>query len=317
MSVPRIVSRLHVVALVATVIQTSACGEPAPREPEVREGLQPINGTELYVKRMGAGEPIVVVHGGPLLEHGYLVPHFAPLADAYELIFYDQRLSGRSAPTVDSASVRLATFVEDIEALRQALDLGPIHLMAHSWGGLVAMRYAVEYQENLRSLLLLDAVSASSTLWLEEQQRLAELITDDDRRERDAVRRSEGFEARRPEAIRQLLLLSYRPLFSDPSRIGDLELYVPDDYAERSRQFAYMGPDLAHWELHDELARLTAPILILYGADEVGVEFGGAAFRELLPHAELVLVEGAGHFSFIEQPDAFLGAVRAFLRGVH
>ena len=312
MTASRIVS-LRVVAIVAAVMLALACGEPAPRQPQVTEGLQSINGTELYVKRMGAGEPMVVVHGGPLLEHGYLVPHLAPLAESYELIFYDQRLSGRSAATVDSASVRLATFVDDVEAIRQALDLGRIHLMAHSWGALIAMRYAVEHEESLRSLLLLDAVSASSTLWQEEQQSLAERITDDDRRERDAIRATETFKARQPEAIRRLLLLAYRPQFHDTAQLAALDLYVPEDYARRSEQFAYLGSDLASWDLHEPLARLSVPILILYGADEPAVTLGGAALRERVPHAEFVLVQDAGHFPFIEQQDAFLGAVRAFL----
>jgi len=302
-------------AVCAAVALAGACGQDA-REPQITEGLQPINGTELYVKRMGAGEPIVVVHGGPLLEHGYLVPSLAPLADQYELIFYDQRLSGRSAPNVDSASVRLATFVDDIEAIRQALDLGRIHLVSHSWGGLLAMRYALRHEEHLRSLLLLDPVSASSALNQEEERLLGERVTDLDRRQREVILQSEGFAVREPDAIRQLLLLAFRPQFGDTSRLADLELYVPADYIERSGQFAYMAPDLATWELHEELGRLSVPMLIMYGADEVAVALGGAAFRERLPHAEFVLVQDAGHFPFVEQPEAFLDAVRTFLNGV-
>lgn len=309
------IHRIGVLVALAAVAHAGACGEDA-RELRVTEGLQPINGTELYIKRMGAGEPIVVVHGGPLLEHGYFLPHLAPLADGYELIFYDQRLSGRSAARVDSASVRITMFVDDIEAIRQELNLGRIHLIGHSWAGLLAMRYALRYEENLRSLLLLNSVSASSALWQEEERALAERVTDDDRRQREAIRQSDGFAAREPAAIRQLLLLAFRPQFSDTSRLADLELYVPEDYMERSRQFASMAPDLATWELHEELGRLDVPVLIMYGADEVAAALGGTAFRERLPQAEFVLVEDAGHFPFIEQPEAFLDAVRAFLRGV-
>jgi len=309
------IRRIWMLAALAAVIPVVNCG-PGSREPQVTAGLQPINGTELYIKRMGAGEPVVFVHGGPLLEHGYFLPHLAPLADEYELIFYDQRLSGRSAAHVDSASVRIATFVDDIEAIRQALDLGRIHLIGHSWGGLIAMRYALRYEENLRSLLLLNSVSASSALWQEEERQLAQRATETDRREREAILQSEAFAARQPDAIRQLLLLAFRSQFSDTSRVAQLELYVPEDYFERGRQFAYMAPDLAEWELHEELAQLNVPIFIMYGADEVAVSLGGAAFHERLPQAEFVLVEDAGHFPFIEQPDAALDAVRAFLRGV-
>ena len=104
--------------------------------------------------REGSGEPAIVIHGGPLLDHGYLQPYLAPLGDELELIFYDQRLSGRSDGVVDSASVRLDTFVDDIEALREALGLERVHLIAHSWGGLLAMKYATAHPDRGKVVLL-------------------------------------------------------------------------------------------------------------------------------------------------------------------
>jgi proline iminopeptidase len=275
--------------------------------------LLSINGTELYVKRLGVGEPIVVVHGGPVLEHGYLLPHLAPLAESYELIFFDQRLSGRSAPGVDSASVRLATFVDDIAAVRQALGLDRIHLMAHSWGGLLAMHYALEHQEQLISLVLLNSMSPSSDLWQEEERLLAGRVTAADSTARATLRESQAFAAREAEAIRQMLLLSFKTQFHDPNRSGDLDIYVPDDYVDRSRQFGYMMVDLAAFDLRAELDRITVPTLLIYGSDEPAVTLGGSALREGLQNEEFVIIENAGHFPFIEQPEVFLLTVRKFL----
>jgi proline iminopeptidase len=289
-----------------------ACGKADDELPSW-EGSLPINGTELYVKRLGAGEPIVVVHGGPVLEHGYLLPHLAPLAESYELIFFDQRLSGRSAPRVDSASVRLATFVDDIEGLRQSLGLDHVHLMGHSWGGLLAIHYALEHQEHLISLVLLNSMSPSSDLWQEEERLLADRITAADSTVSAAVRASEAFEAREPEAIRQLLLLSFKTQFHDPNSSSDLGIYVPDDYMARSRQFGYMMVDLASFDLRAELNRVTVPTLVIYGSDEPAVSLGGTALHEGIQNVEFVIIENAGHFPFIEQPEVFLSAVRRFL----
>jgi proline iminopeptidase len=285
-----------------------ACGTA-----EIEEGLLPINGTELFVNRMGSGEPIVVVHGGPVLEHGYLLPHLAELAEFNELIYYDQRLSGRSAPTVDSSSVRMATFVEDIEALRVRLDLGRIHLMAHSWGGLIAQHYAVAYGENLRSLILLNSMSASSRLWQDEEVALAQRDTPADSAARQGILDSEAFAAREPEAIAELLRVSFRPQFYDPSFTHQLVLYVPDDYTERSRQFGYMMVDLTEYDLHDALGDVTAPTLLVYGSDEPGAALGGAALHEALQYSTLVSIGNAGHFPFIEQPEEFFNQIRMFL----
>jgi len=218
------------IALLALCVAPTGC-EQTPAEdqtstPRVTEaGLRSINGTELYVKRMGSGPPVVVVHGGPVLEHGYLLPHLEPLARSYELILFDQRLSGRSAGTVDSASVRLHTFVADIEALRQSLGFERIHLLGHSWGGLLAMRYAIAHTERLSSLILVSPMSASAALWQEEERVLAARMTAADSAERAALLADPGLAERRPEAVRRMLLLSFGLQFHDRSRLAELELY--------------------------------------------------------------------------------------------
>lgn len=303
-------------AFLAIVLAASIAMPATGGETVTWEGLVAVNGTELWVKRLGAGEPIVVVHGGPLLDHGYLLPHLEPLAADHELIFFDQRLSGRSAPSVEESSVRLTEFAEDIEALRIALGLERIHLMAHSWGGLIAMSYALRYEPNLRSLMLLDSMPASATLWRQEQAILAENIPEADRAERQAILATEAFAARRPEAIEKLLRLSFRPQFHDPAKLDQLDLYVPDDHPERSRQFAVLRSDLESFDLNSDLGGLTVPTLVLFGRAEPGATLGGPALHQALPVSELVIIEEAGHFPFIEQSEAFLSAVREFLAGL-
>jgi len=301
-----------VTALVAAAA-VAACSGRSTELPST-EGLRAVNGTELYVKQVGSGDPIVVVHGGPVLEHGYLLPHLLPLARSHELIFYDQRLSGRSAGTVDSSTVRLSTFVEDIEALRVSLGLGRIVLMGHSWGGLLAMEYAVRYGEHLHALVLLDPMPPSAALWRREQSLLAARVTPPDSADLAALRATEAFAQREPAAVEAALRVSFLPQFHDRTRIDALQLYVPPDYAERSRQFGYMMVDLLRFDLLDSLSAVTVPTLIVYGADEPAADLSGTALVEHLPRARLVTVEGAGHFPFIEQPEAFLSTVEAFLQ---
>lgn len=289
-----------------------ACARPAA-EPPVTEGLLPVNGTELYVKRVGSGDPIVVVHGGPVLEHGYLLPHLQPLAKTHQLIFFDQRLSGRSAGHVDSASVRLATFVEDIEALRLSLGLDRMVLLGHSWGGLLALEYAIRHGRRLTALILLDPMPPSTSLWQKEEAILATRITAEDSLDLAALRTTEAFANRDPQAVEQALRISFRPQFHNRALVGDLKLYVPEDYGERSRQFGYMLADLMSFDLLDSLTVVNMPTLILYGSDEPAAELSGAALAARIPHARLVRIGGAGHFPFVEQPSAFLATVRAFL----
>jgi proline iminopeptidase len=277
------------------------------------EGLRTVNGTELFVRRMGAGKPVIVVHGGPVLEHGYLLPHLAPLAASHELIFYDQRLSGRSAADVPAESVTIDSFVQDIESLREALGLDRFTLMAHSWGGFLAMQYAIEHGARLEALVLLDSMAASTDLWRQEETALAEKISDDDRAEREALMASEAFAAREPAALRELMLLSFRAQFADAGKIDGLDLYVPVDYMARSARFGALGPELENFDLHEALRTVTVPTLVLYGAEEPGAALGGAAIHDALPNSLRITVARAGHFPFLEQPEAFLIAVRSFL----
>jgi len=282
--------------------------------PIATELLLEINGTELFIKRIDSGDPLIVVHGGPVLEHGYLLPHFEPLAEHYELIFYDQRLSGRSAATVEPSTVRAATFVDDIETIRQTLDLGPVHLAGHSWGGFLAMQYAIRYPDNLRSLLLLDSMAASSELWQAEQASQATQISPETQAEIASLRDTAAFQQRRPEAIAAMLTLSFRPQFSDPSHLSELQLYVPADYVSRCTQFGAMMIGLEAFDFHAELSELDVRTLVLYGADEAGAKIGGAEIAATIPGARFELIPNAGHFPFIENQAAFVAAVLAFLQ---
>lgn len=281
---------------------------------EVEEGYKSVNGTEIYYKRMGAGEPLVIVHGGPVLEHGYLLPHLKPLSDSYELIFFDQRLSGRSAVDVDSSAVTMQNFTDDIEALRESLNLGKIHLMGHSWGGLLAMKYAVKYPQNLNKVVLSNTMPGSAELWQQEEIELAKRTTSSDRRAREKIRNSERYKSDNPDAIEELLLLSFQNQFHDTTYVDSLNFYIPEDYTKRSLLFGNLMPELQNYDIHSDLARLEVPVLLIYGSDEPATGLSGKKLDETLPNSSLIIMEEAGHFPFIEKSDQFLKTVQKFLR---
>lgn len=279
-----------------------------------KEGRKSVNGTEIYYKRVGMGDPVVVIHGGPVLDHSYLLPHLKPLADQYELIFFDQRLSGRSSADVDSSEVTLQNMVDDIEGLRKALSLGDIHVLGHSWGGLLAMKYAIQYPDRMRKLVLSNPIPASADLWQQEQIELAKRTTAADRKARQEVLNSEAYKANNPKAIEELLLLSFKKQFHDTTLVDSLDLYIPADYKQRSRRFGYLMPDLENYNLYPELAELQIPTLVLYGSDEPAADLGGKKLDKIMPNSKLKVIEKSGHFPFIEKNDLFLSSIRNFLK---
>ncbi len=289
---------------------------PPAREDPGAGALLEVNGTKLFVYQEGSGQPMILVHGGPLLDHGYLVRPFRPLTDEYELVFYDQRLSGRSAGVVDSSSVSLSTFVQDIESLREHLGFPRVHLLGHSWGGLLAMEYALAHPERLISLTLVSPIAPTSTLWQAETAENAAAITSADTSGMGALRTSEAMKQGDPEVIEALLRLTFRSQFDDPTSADALHFEIPADYTARSRQLNRMAADLASYDLLEGLRSLDVPTLVLYGDAEVGVGLGGAALADAIPDVTFQLVPGAGHFSFMERPVGFQSAHRAFLRRV-
>jgi proline iminopeptidase len=276
-------------------------------------GLRDLNGTQLFVREMGSGEPLVFVHGGPLLDHGYFLPHVAPLADEYRLVLYDQRLSGRSAAEVDSGGVSMEAFVGDIEALRVDLGVESVHLVAHSWGSHLAQRYAIAHPDRVKSLILISPMPASAVLWQQENAYVGQMATDGDVRDRDALMATPAFSRFEPGAIEEMMRISFRPQVQDLAVLDSLNLYFPADYAARSQQMGTLAASLSEFDIHADLAGYTGPVLLIYGEIEPGAGIGGPALVEAFPGAEIRTIQDAGHFSFAEQPVAFLEAVRGFL----
>lgn len=304
-----------VVICILPILQS--CGEAESQSDiQVEEGTLSVNGTEIYYNKVGEGEPIIIVHGGPVLEHGYLESSFEPLAEDYELLYYDQRLSGRSSADVDSVDITLDNFVEDIEGLRQEFNFGKMHLMAHSWGGLLAMKYAIKYPSNLNSLVLLNPMPANTQDWREESQMVARRTTAEDSLKRREIMSSELFQNDPPKAIEQLLILSFRNQFKDRTLADSLDFYIPEDYMVRSQRFGNLMAELSNYDLHEELNSLDIPTLLVYGDNEPAVEMSGQKLDSTIPNSRLSIIQNSGHFPFIEQPDQFMSELQGFLLSV-
>src|SRR5581483_12026137 len=120
----------------------------------IEEGLVDANGVMIYYMAVGHGSPLMIVHGGPGASHDYFLPSFYRLARHNRLIFIDERGSGKSPKLDDPTQYTVENMADDVEAVRQALHLGKISLLGHSYGGVLAQAYALKYQQNLSHLVL-------------------------------------------------------------------------------------------------------------------------------------------------------------------
>src|SRR5260370_3854595 len=120
----------------------------------IEEGFADANGLLIYYLQVGAGQPLIILHGGPGASHDYLLPYLRPLTRDNRLIFIDERGAGRSQKIEDPSGYTVENMVEDVEGVRVSLGLGKINLLGHSYGGVLAQAYALKYQDNLSHLIL-------------------------------------------------------------------------------------------------------------------------------------------------------------------
>jgi proline iminopeptidase len=267
-----------------------------------------VPGAELFVRRVGSGRPAVVLHGGPGADHEYLRPGFDALAEGRELIYYDQRGGGRS-PVPRTVPVGWTEQVADLEALRQHWEIEQLTIVGYSWGGLLALLYALEHPGRVGRLAL---VSPAPT-WREARERFEAVFSHRNldpafQEERRALRES-GLRERDPAAFQQRIFeLSVAPYFFDPSRARDL---TPFRVVGRTQDEVWRS--LGNYDLRPRLPQLAGiPALVLHGeADPIPIDAARTA-AELLG-AEFHPVPRCGHVPYVEAFDTFRTVVGGFL----
>src|SRR3990172_12886990 len=107
--------------------------------------LVDIGDTCIFCEPIGQGYPLIVLHGGPGLDHGYFRPWLDPLAERVRLIFVDQRGHGRSDPVADAGALTVEGLAADVSSLANALGLERYAVMGHSFGTFVTLQHAVDF----------------------------------------------------------------------------------------------------------------------------------------------------------------------------
>ena len=204
-------------------------------------------------------------------------------------------------------------FVEDLDGIRQAFKLDKMNLMAHSWGGVLAMFYARKYPRNLKSLILVNTSPGSSELQQQSAPLLASRFTQEDSSARVEVLQSEAFKRRDASAMSDLFRIGFRAVFYNRHLIDSLALQLPPSFAANNAKLRFLFNDLASYDLHADLAKLTCPVLILHGDSDVIVPGALEKIRDNIRDCRLVMLENCGHFPFIEAPEQFFREVRDFL----
>jgi proline iminopeptidase len=270
-----------------------------------------VEGPELAVERRGlrARPTLVVLHGGPGFDHGYLRPGLAPLGIDAQLVFVDLRGQGRSA-TAPAEECTLEQMADDVAALCGTLGIERPLVFGHSAGGFVALHLALRHQALAGGLVLCH--TAPTLAPLPDPDPPASLAQRAG--EEAAVVAGRLFagdmSAATGEAFERLVFPHYAaPAHQDvPGRLMALSSLNPD---VATHFFTRLAPA---YDLREHLGEIDVPTLVIVGAhDWVCPPAAGRAIASAVPGAELVVLGDAGHFGFSESPEPFLAAVRAHL----
>ncbi len=296
--------------MLAGLLASAAAGQALP----TRQGLVTLDHARLFYEVVGTGDPIIVIHGGPGLDHNYLRPGLDMLASSHALVYYDQRGTGLSTADLDSAGINFDAFVSDVDTLRAALGYDRVTVLAHSFGALIGLAYAMRYPDRIRALILMDPVEPGSRWKDETAQRAKAARTPADSAELAKLMGSEGFKARDPATVSEVYRLEFRPEFHDPSREAALNLDLARSTAQNGPVVdSLLGASMGTIDWWGRLSSIQTPTLVLQGRYDLIPVAMAQALADSLPAGRLKILD-SGHFPYIEDAPGLASAVSVFLQ---
>lgn len=263
----------------------------------------------LFARWVGDAGPIIVtLHGGPGASHEYLRPQFDRLATGRSLLYYDQRGGGQSS-VAREAPLDWRAHVADLEAVVRAEAGGPATLLGFSWGGLLALLFALEHPELVGRLALV----GPSPAYPEGRRRYDEEFARRQAAPEVAAARAElsrsGLRERDPDSFwRRAFELSVAGYFKDLSRARLLTPFRVNARAQKA-----VWDSLSDLDLRGRLKEVSAETLVLHGRHDPVPLAASESLASLMPNARLVVFEDSGHALYAEETRRFVAELGAFL----
>ncbi len=270
-----------------------------------------VNGVELVYNDAGAGTTILTLHGGPGLgSRDNDWGSFLPFADTHRVISFDQRGNGESEGAEPYSHEQ---FVSDIEALRQQLNLGKIILTGGSYGGFIALEYALRYQQHLQAIILRDTAASNAFQGIAKQRALKSGLPMD----RDALDRLFDGKVQDDQEFRESFGM-IQPLYNvDYDPVAGLKQLnsIPFRFETHNWAFSRNQPN---YNIVARLPDIHVPTLVVVGRhDWITPLEASEEIAAGIPNSKLVIFEHSGHSPQTEERDTFLTTVNQFLTVVN
>ena len=266
------------------------------------------DGYRLFVEEVGDGFPVVVLHGGPGLDHSMFRPYLDALGDEFRLLYVDERGQGRSERLDDPGTLSLERFALDVDLLAEALELEGFALLGHSFGAVITTWHAINLG-TAAAYVISGGGDSSANLEADVDASLTamgpegKVIRDSWEREQHATTEDDLAAILRDQ-------MPFHFAGPPPEGYGEDTVYSPDVL----RHFARAG--YGDFDYTPDLGRVAKPTLVVVGSeDRTTTPRAAQVLHEGISSSQLRVIDGVGHMSFVEATDVYIAAVRDFLRG--
>ncbi|ULO09055.1 alpha/beta fold hydrolase [Paenibacillus sp. 19GGS1-52] len=271
-----------------------------------------VNGVTLWVEDQGSGPAIITLHGGPGMgsrhDDANVFGTFA--AEGYRVISYDQRGNGNSDGAEPYSHEQ---FNADTEALRQELGLDKIVIVGGSYGGFLALEYALHYPESVAGVVLRDTAASSAFQFIAHKRAMDSGLPGITQ---EMLNRLFGGQVKDDEEFRSMYQ-AILPLYWVSYTQKDLDDHLDSiTFRADTHNWAF-SINQPKYNLVDKLKTIQAPTLVLCGRhDWITPLEASEEIASEIPNSKLVVFENSGHSPQNEEREKFLGEVRQFLQQV-
>lgn len=292
----------------------SACTSTPALTPQ--QGYVTVKGGKVWYRVFGTGTktPVMMLHGGPG-GTGRSFYQFAAIGEERPIIIFDQLGGGRSDSTTDTSILKVDNFVEQIEAVRNALHLQSFYLQGHSWGTALALEYYLKYPKAVKGIIF-NSPYFSTPVWKADADTLISTLPDSIQAaiaegEKNHDYESEAYKNANEVFAKHFGLRNTRltsPLDTVPVS-GSAFIY---NYMWGPTEFTATGT-LLHYDRVSSLSSIKVPTIFITGEFDEARPATVKRFQSMVPGSKFVIIPGAGHATMHDNLPANTKAILDFL----
>ena len=282
-----------------------------------RSGFVEVMGFNLFYRSVGDGDNVLLcLHSGPGIPHYYLLPLAKLASPNFRVVFYDQLGVGSSEKPEDVSLFNIERGAEEVEGVRKALGLGKLNLLGSSYGGALALQYALKYQKNIKKLIIASGLASVSET-VAEMQRLKTILP------KEVQEVMKMYEAKwaflHPEYVKAVDLyyrnfLCRLPEWPDEVVRALNELSIPVYFTQNGpNEFTIIGT-WKGWDITARLPEIKVPTLVTVGRhDEVTPKVAETIHRGIRGSV-LKVFENSAHLTMWDEEERYLQVVKDFIQ---